>query len=107
MLKKENHGRRIQCIAIHKLSNSTLTTSKLLDIPFQPDIRSVTADKEYYLQNETAVLKCDVFSNPPALVIWRHLPSLAIVGTGSTHVIENIEDGDAAYECIAEQCQIQ
>ena len=102
VLKKENHGRRLQCRAKHKLSNTTLTTSKLLNIPFQPEIRSVTADKEYYLQNETAVLQCEVISNPPALVVWRHLPSLAIVGTGSALVIENMEDGDKAYECIAE-----
>ena len=102
VLKKENHGRTLQCRAKHKLSNTTLTTSKLLNIPFQPEIRSVTAEKEYYLQNETAVLQCEVISNPPALVVWRHLPSLAIVGTGSVLVTEKLEDGDEAYECIAE-----
>ena len=106
VMTKENHGKLISCQAEHLDSSTSLSSSSAkLNIPFAPDILQVTADREYYHVNNTAVLQCQVYSNPAAMVIWRHVLTQKVFSTsndGTLMIADLNENSIGDYECIAE-----
>ena len=105
-MTKENHDKLISCQAVHSKSDTSLPTSKVkLNIPFAPDILQATADRDYYHVSESAVLQCQIVSNPAAVIIWRHIQTQRVLtasndGSLIIKILNKNISGD--YECIAE-----
>ena len=108
LMIRENHQRTLRCLAHHGETNTNLVTSVVLNVTFPPYIISVTHDTEnrkqnYYLSGDTAVLLCDVESNPAASIRWRHLETGRFTeALDRGRAVIQVESSSSTYECVAE-----
>ena len=110
VMVRTNHQRTLRCVAQHGETNTSLATSTVLNVTFPPVIISTTLEtaadwrQNYYMPGDTAVLQCEVESNPAASIRWRHVDTGQMTPASVTGraVIEMEEDTRGKYECVAE-----
>ena len=110
VMVRANHLRTLRCVAQHGVTNTSLVTSTVLNVTFPPIVISATlepaADRKqnYYLRGDTAVLQCEVQSNPAAMIHWRHVVTgrMTAASVKGRAVIKVEEDTGGVYECVAE-----